>query len=279
MIKNDFKIFDAHFHSYGIFLEKGKSIIDYLDENNVDKAIITTINRAAKIDPKNIEDHNEKSNKSGSLPISIPTEQLDHQDVIEISKQEPERFYKFFWFNPKMEPDDEERSYRILEDHFNRGFCGIKIQPSIHLIKIPRDIIKLVSFMQDYDRNFPIFIHQSPKFSFYSGTSTKDLAKLAETFPDLQIILGHAALAMELAIDISYNLKKYNNIVFETSCSIPLGILSLIRNIGHHRVIFGSDAPTTNPLSLEIEKILCLPISNDQKQEILYNNIDNIMNK
>jgi predicted TIM-barrel fold metal-dependent hydrolase len=178
-----------------------------------------------------------------------------------------------------MEVNDEEKSYKILEDHFKQGFCGIKIQPSIHLIKIPKDIKKMVSFIQDYDRNFPIFIHQSPKFSYYSGTSTKDFAKLAEMFPDLQIILGHAALAMELAIDISFNLKKYENILFETSCSIPLGILSLIRNIGHHRIIFGSDAPTTNPLSLEIEKILCLPISNDQKQDILYNNIDDIMNK
>ncbi len=275
MIAHEFKIFDAHLHSYGLFLDSNKSIIEYLDAHNVEKAIITTINRAAKISPQ-MDDIDTNQLKTYKM---IPKGQLNHDDVIEICNQAPKRFYPFFWFNPNMDSQNEEESYKILEEHFKKGFCGIKLQPSINLIKIPRDVLKLIDFMQEYNKEYPIFIHLSPKFSFFSGTSIKDFSILATKYPDLTIILGHAALSMELAIDIGLNLKKYKNIIFETSCSIPLGILSLIRNVGHKRLIFGSDAPTTNPLQLEIDKILCLPISKTQKEDIFYNNVYEFMNK
>jgi len=203
--------------------------------------------------------------------------QLDHQDVIDVSNRDPERFYKFFWFNPKIDLEQEESSYKILETHFNNGFCGVKVHSGIHLVKVPRDILKLASFMQDFNKNFPLFIHFTPKFSAFGGISSKDLAKLAKSFPTLPIIIGHAGLAMEFAIDFGLTLKQYKNIYFETSCSIPYAILSLIKTVGHKRLLFGSDAPVTNPLKLEIDKILCLPITNDQKQDIFYNNVNSII--
>ena len=207
----------------------------------------------------------------------MPKDQLDHQDVISISKLDPERFLKFFWFNPKIDQDEEDKNYRILESHFKMGFCGVKIHSGIHLIKIPRDIISLASFMQEYNKNFPLYIHFTPKFSAFGGISSKDLAKLATSFPDLNIILGHAGLAMEFAIDFGLSLKQYKNIYFETSCSIPYAILSLVKMVGHKRLLFGSDAPVTNPIQLEIDKILCLPITNDQKQDIFFNNTNKLI--
>ena len=202
--------------------------------------------------------------------------QLDHQDVIDVSKRDPKRFYKFFWFNPKIGGDQEEENYKILEDHFEKGFCGVKIHSGIHLIKIPRDIIKLASFMQEFDKTLPLFIHFTPKFSAFGGISNKDIIKLANTFPDLPIIIGHAGLAMEFALDFGLTLKPHKNVYFETSCSIPYALLALIKTIGHKRLFFGSDAPVTNPMQLEIDKILCLPITKDQKQDILYNNVNGI---
>ncbi|MFX1448152.1 MAG: amidohydrolase family protein [Promethearchaeota archaeon] len=204
-------------------------------------------------------------------------DQLDHQDVIDLVKRDPERFYKFFWFNPNIDSEQEERSYKILETHFKNGFCGVKIHSGIHLVKIPRDIMKLASFMQEFNKNYPLFVHFTPKFSAFGGISSKDIAKLARLFPDLQIIVGHAGLAMEFAIDFGLTLKQYKNVYFETSCSIPYALFSLIKTIGHKRLLFGSDAPVTNPLQLEIDKILCLPIIDDQKQDIFYNNTNSML--
>ncbi|MBY8980654.1 MAG: amidohydrolase family protein [Candidatus Lokiarchaeota archaeon] len=281
-----YKIFDAHLHTYGTFLAKDDDLLSYLDRHNVEKAIITTVNRAAssKIytndDNGNGEDvSNENRVKKAfeNLRKMMPKDQLDHNDVINISNLDIERFFKFFWFNPKIDRDEEERNYRILENHFKRGFCGVKIHSGIHLIKIPRDIMTLASFMQEYNKNFPLYIHFTPKFSAFGGISSKDLAKLAQSFPDLNIILGHAGLAMEFAIDFGLSLKQYKNIYFETSCSIPYAILSLVKTIGHKRLLFGSDAPVTNPIQLEIEKIMCLPIKSDQKQDIFYYNTNNLL--
>ena len=284
----NFRIFDCHLHTYGTFLGSDKNLITYLDENNVEKAVLTTINRAAK--SKIFNKDPDESETEGQEKISIniamenlrkmlPKTQLNHQDVIEITNKDPKRFLKFFWFNPNMEKDYEDLSYKILEDHFKKGFCGVKIHSGINLIKIPRDITKLVSFMQDFDKHFPLFIHSTPKTSYFGGVSCKDIANLASNNPELTIIVGHAASAMEYAIDLGLMLKQYPNIYFETSCSLPYGILSLIKTIGHERIIFGSDAPVTNPISIEIEKITCLPVSNDIKQDIFYNNAEKLFSR
>ncbi len=284
----NFRIFDCHLHTYGTFLGRNKDLITYLDENNIEKAVLTTINRAAKskifnTNPEEREkDGQEKTNINQAFENMrklMPKYQLDHQDVISISNLDPERFVKFFWFNPKFDMDKEDKNYRILEDHFKKGFCGVKIHSGINLIKIPRDIKKLVSFMQDFDKRFPLFIHSTPKTSYFGGVSCKDIVNLASNNPELTIIIGHAALAMEYAIDLGLALKKFKNVFFETSCSIPYGILSLIKTIGPERIIFGSDAPVTNPLSLEIDKITCLPVSNDIKQDIFYNNAKKLFNR
>lgn len=258
-----------------------KDLLKYLDKHHVDKAVLTTVNRAAN--PKKYSNSvlNDKKDNETEVTIqesfekfkrSMPKEQLDHQDVIDLSKRAPDRFINFFWFNPKIDSEEEESGYRILENHFKKGFKGVKIHSGIHLLKIPRDIIKLASFIQDYNNSFPLYIHLTPKFSAFGGTSGKDIVNLAKSYPNLRIIVGHAGLAMELALELGLYLKDNKNVFFETSCSIPFAILNLIRTVGHKRVIFGSDSPVTNPLQLEIDKILCLPIPDEQKQDIFYNN-------
>lgn len=265
-----------------------KDILEYMDLFNVDKALITTTNTRAKAkdiakvvkneieslsEEKKIEKMFENLKKIGSGG------QLDHQDIINIAEKEPERIYKMFWFNPKMSPDEEEHDYKILEEHFNKGFCGVKLHSGIHLIKFPKDVNKLASFMQEYDKNHILYIHSTPKTPYFSGVSTQDIARSAKNFPDLRIIVGHAGFCMEYAIDIGFSLQKYENLFFETSLSVSYALLSLTKTIGHKRILFGSDAPITSPIQIEIDKILTLPISNEQKQDIFYYNLENLLEK
>lgn len=72
-------------------------------------------------------------------------------------------------------------------------------------------------------------------------------------------------------------LRNYKNIYFETSCSVSYGILSLIKTMGYGQIVFGSDSPVASQLPIEIEKILYLPISKEQKQDIFYNNINGLL--
>ncbi len=253
-----------------------------MDRFNVQKAIITTIDRT-----KHHKTQKEAASQVGEDKISTFMDgfkesmikgQLDHTDVKIVAKKAPERFYKFFWFNPKMDPGAEEKDYQILEEHFKEGFCGVKIHSGFHMINIPKDIVKLVSFMQDFDKDLIFYIHSLPKTSFFKGVSTRDIANLAENFPNLRIIVGHSANTMSYAIDVGMTLN-YENIFFETSCSVSFGIYNLIKTVGHKKVLFGSDSPTASTLPIEIDKILTLPrISKEIKQDILYNNVSRLLN-
>jgi len=286
MERNQFKIFDAHMHTIGLFLPRTMSLIEYMDQYNIEKAILTTTNKAAR--PSDYVDKGEKQEEYGdtnnkmlkafeNYKKTMPKGQLDHQDVINLSKKHPDRYYKFFWFNPNMDQDQEDEDYRTLENHFNKGFYGVKLHPVLHLIKVPRDILKLASLLEE--RNKILFLHSYPKVTFFNGMFTKDIVKLATAFPNLKIIVGHAGYAMEYAMELGMNLKRYENIYFETSCSIPYALFSLIKAVGHERILFGSDSPITNPAQIEIDKISCLPISNEQKQDIFYNNSKKLIQK
>ncbi len=283
MSRTDFKIFDAHLHTYGMFLKPHEDVLSYMDYYNVEKAIITTINRAKYHDKQkeyaskiNLEEN--LSQYLNDFKNMIPKGQLSHQDVIDLANKAPDRFYKFFWFNPKLSPEEEEDNYKILENHFKKGFIGVKIHASFNFFKFPKDILKLAAFMQDYGKNIILFIHSHPKTKYYDGSEPQDTAKLAKRFPDLKIIVGHAAYCMEYAVGCGLLLKKYDNVFFETSCSVSLGIYNLVKTLGHKRLIFGSDSPTTSTLPIEIEKILSLPrISDEAKQDIFYNNVLNLL--
>ena len=284
--KNKFKIFDAHMHTIGIFLPRNMSLIEYMDQFNIEKAILTTTNKAARpsdyVDKGEKEEKHEDTNNKMLKALenykkTMPKGQLDHQDVISLSKKHPDRFYNFFWFNPNVSQDQEAEDYRTLEYHFDNGFYGVKLHPVLHLIKVPRDILKLASLLEECGKI--LFLHSYPKVTFFNGLFTKDIQKLAKSFPNLKIIVGHAGYAMEYAMELGMNLKRYENIYFESSCSIPYALFSLIKAVGHERILFGSDSPITNPAQIEIDKILCLPISDEQKQDIFYNNIERFIYK
>ena len=249
-------------HTAGMFLDRKNNIIEYMDQFNVEKAVLTTINRSKEvIFPK---DH-----------------QLPHQDVIEIAKLAPERLYKFFWFNPKIKPIElEEDNYKVLEEHFNQGFIGVKLHPFFNDVNIPEDVIKLGSFMQDYDKNLMLFIHSTPKSSRFKGVTPSEIARLAKKYPDLRIIVGHAAFCIEYAVEVGMVLNKFQNVFFETSCSVSQGIYLLTKTVGHERILFGSDSPAASALPVEIQNILSIPrLSDGIKQDIFYNNIDTLLSK
>ena len=282
--QSKFKIFDAHLHTYGKFLSPDNNVLEYMDRFNIEKAIITTINRAKFF---------QKNDKSGNInPLEnnmadilknfkkvMLKGQLPHQDVIDIANKAPERFYKLFWFNPKLEPEEEESNYKILEEHFKKGFCGVKIHNIFHMFRVPKDVLKLVSFIQEYNKNLILFIHSAPDTSFFKGISCRDIAKLAKNqeFQGLRIIVGHAAYCMEYSMDVVFNLKKFKNVYFETSASASFGIYNIFKAVGSKRILFGSDSPVVSPIQLEIDKILTLPITNEQKQDIFYNNVNRLL--
>jgi predicted TIM-barrel fold metal-dependent hydrolase len=271
-----YRIFDSHMHIDGLFLHPYKDILEYMDEYNVKKAMVTTINRA-KYYKKEEQKDKEKTKVTKTFERFkelMPKTQLSHKDVEKISKKAPDRIYKFFWFNPNVGDDEIEESFQILEEKLvNENFKGVKVHSGFNLVKIPKDVERLAHFMQNINENLILFIHSTPKVLYFKGISSRDIAKLARKFPNLKIVLLHGGFTMEFAVEVGMTLKKYKNVYFETSCSISLAIYNLIKSVGHKRILYGSDSPTASTLPIELEKILTLPkVSHEIKQDILYNN-------
>jgi len=78
-------------------------------------------------------------------------------------------------------------------------------------------------------------------------------------------------------MDLAFNLKKFKNIYFEISASLSFSIYNIFNAVGSKRILFRSDSPVVSPIQLEIHKILTLPISNKAKQDILYNNVNKLL--
>ncbi|TFG21581.1 MAG: hypothetical protein EU529_13205 [Promethearchaeota archaeon] len=75
---------------------------------------------------------------------------------------------------------------------------------------------------------------------------------------------------------VAFNLKKFKKVYFETSASASFGIYNRFKAVGSKHILFGSDSQVVSPIQLEIDKILTLPISNEVKQDIFYNNVNKL---
>jgi len=133
----------------------------------------------------------------------------------------------------------------------------------------------------------PVAVAAQPDVVDYG--EPKNWAKVAEAFPKLTIILAHLGSAwwderVELA-------QKYPNIYFDTSQGfsapdrIPYSphrglaeadVPRIFRKIGVDRILFGTDFPAIAPQP-QIEQILRLPLTDDEKQKILAGNTRRVL--
>ncbi|MHA1436100.1 MAG: amidohydrolase family protein [Promethearchaeota archaeon] len=275
MIDN-IKIFDSHMHYLGRFKKRDESIIEFMDRFHIDKAVITTLNQAANLNT--ILKSNKNLNENEFIQKFIPKTQYNHEKVKEIIQKNSERLIGFFWFNPRIATEDD---WHLLEKYIvDYKFKGVKTQCYVDLLKIPSDIFQLAEFCIEY--NIPLFVHSGSAFFFQRPVRVKDYYKLAKKYKELKLIIGHAAFTMEYCINCLRFFAKnesLSNVFFETSVSIPYGIMTLIKALGSQRVIFGSDSPTATTPDLEINKILILNFDKETLENVFYNNISSLVER
>lgn len=289
-MKDGYEIFDSHMHYLGKFMEKGQSIIDYMDVNGIDTAVVNTINTLVnsrnigankftnKIDIKNFAEEIRGPNFEIFKEFRL-NGQPSHDILLEQVKKHPKRLFPFFWYNPADPSDlDQKIGLKMLIDKLqHEGFRGVKLQLAMTPCNIER-IFPVAKVCVDFD--LPICIHPSPGVFSVKRTDAFALLKLAKSFPTLKLIILHAVYTMEFYVELLIALKteKIENVYFETSCSILYGILELIKIFGADRVLFGSDSPTATPFELEYNKIASLRIPEEDKRKILGGNIKKLLN-
>jgi len=264
------KIFDAHTHYAGRFKKREETFIEFLDRYSIDKAIVTSINTTTTMDT--IHKISEASKETFTEEFDLNS-QLDHTEVLKLVKTNPDRLTGFYWFNPKK---PSEENWQTLEKYIRvYHFKGVKTQPCVNLLKIPEDLFLLAEFCIEYD--IPLYIHSGIGFFFQKAFRARDIYKLAVKYPELKLIIGHMGYTMEYAINNLNYFTKRENVYFETSLSVPYAIVMIIKAMGEHRVLYGSDAPTATTPDIEINKIRILNLETKALENVFYNNISALL--
>jgi len=264
MIDN-IRIFDAHMHILGRFKPRDEPLVDYMSRFKIDRAIVTTVNEQTSLNAL----LNNQNNNLEYMQMFAAKSQYDHIQVLNAVRKHPERLTGFFWFNPRIANEDD---WRLLERYIHEyNFKGVKIQPYVDMLKVPDHLHELAEFCIDAD--IPLFLHSGSGFFFQQSVRAKNYHRLVKKHKDLKVIIGHAAFTMEYCINCLRYFLKTPNVYFETSVSIPYGIMTLIKAMGADRVLYGSDAPTATPPDVEIAKIKLFKFDEKIQQKVFFDNL------
>jgi len=158
------------------------------------------------------------------------------------------------------------------------GAKGLKLHPIANAY-FPWDKKLWPVYSKAEELGIPILFH-SGKFELPSEDDSfgrpNQFEKVARSFPDLKIVLAHLGKGFyEESVEVA---KKCPNISFDMStCFYEEGRFSkelipkttdLMKTIGTHRVMFGTDWPWFDPLK-DIENIKNMNLSDDEKAAIL----------
>lgn len=156
---------------------------------------------------------------------------------------------------------------------------GIKIHPAGNR-HYPNDHRLWPAYELAQELDVPILFHAGRLFGDEAPFShPRYFGEIAESFPRLRMILGH--LCFDFFDDALALAERFPNITFDCSAAVseqrPREIIpsdrlvQLMRGIGVQRVLFGSDFPWYDP-GRDIERVLSLPLADDEKRLILGEN-------
>jgi predicted TIM-barrel fold metal-dependent hydrolase len=185
----------------------------------------------------------------------------DNETVDKVIQAYPDKFYGWIFVNPKVS-DPLKEVERWVE---KQGWIGVKAHPFWHSYPVAL-LDDVAAFCEE--RGLPILAHLG------SSREQGDYRFLPERHPKLKIIYAHAAVP--LYREIWNYAKEKENIFVDLSNPVYVdeGILpSVIRAIGAEKCLHGTDGPYVGATQGRmLERILQLPLSDHEKEQILGRN-------
>ena len=150
----------------------------------------------------------------------------------------PERLLPFFFGNPHRAPD-------IYREH-GRAFFGLKLAPVIHGLDFDDERVT-AWIVVAAELGQPVYVHCLDR----TGQRVVDLVALAERWPAVTMILGHAGVGtMDFAaVD---EIAATPSLLFETSGGFSAVIRYASEQLGPERLVFGSEYPLQD---IVVEKV------------------------
>jgi len=178
--------------------------------------------------------------------------------VLAAAREHPDRLIPFTTANPWY----GDKAVDELVRTFDAGSAGVKLHPMVQGFRITDAMVRpLVDLCAERGR--PIYFH--------TGTPVTcmpyQLAELAAQCPEVVFIMGRMSWS-DFWNDVPYACRGMDNIYLETSHHLPFFIELCRKELGSHRLLFGSDWPA-NSMALEVEKITRYVSDEEDRQNIL----------
>ena len=173
-------------------------------------------------------------------------------------------FVGFMTLHNEMEDAAIEAEVELA---ISRGMKGVKLHPDFQKFNIDdaENIYRVTA------GRLPVLLHMGDKR--YDFSAPTRLRKMAEKYPE-QIFIG-AHFGGYSVWDRVECLKELPNVYFDTSSSLYFldksRATDLIRRFGHERYFFGTDFPMWRH-DEELARFLALDLTEEEREDILYNN-------
>jgi hypothetical protein len=190
---------------------------------------------------------------------AIEDERINDQ-VLELGKKD-ERFIPYYYIPEDFRPIPVQKNFFGGKWHWVRGVqdCSSNYQ----VLDDPR----LDHFIEASEAiDLPIVFEEELTFTEAFVRKTKNL----------KIIIPHLGMLGGNPFDFLKTFKLRENVFFDTALAGNETILQFVEKIGEERILFGSDIPFGG-MKRELEKILSLPLGDDEKEWILSKNLKKLI--
>ena len=155
------------------------------------------------------------------------------------------------------------------------GLRGLKLHPDFQGFDV--DDPNVYYIYEALEPGFPVLIHVGDEN--LDSSSPQKLARVLDDFSHLTVVGAHLGGYSRWDEARQYLVGK--NLYLDTSSSLwKLGVneaADIIKSHGVDKILFGSDYPVV-PHSEEIERFLALPLTEDERDKILWRNAARLLN-
>jgi predicted TIM-barrel fold metal-dependent hydrolase len=268
-------IIDGHAHACGGYLNT-ESIKKKIKQAAVDKVVLVPgqLNSTKTYKLKDYTKKNPnkdvvgRTNKIIRFGITLlrvhKTIPKGNNHVYDLARSLPKNVIQFFWVT-KSQQNELDMNYSEMD------FKGLKLHQCWEYFKINSEYFKTVANWATL-HEMPLFIH------LYSYKDVADLIEYIKHNNNLKLINGHLfGLELFMQEDIEY----LKNIYFDVSNNCFISnerFEKALNHFGSGKLLLGSDVPYgENSLENVISRIKGLDIPENQKKEILGNNMKNLL--
>lgn len=197
---------------------------------------------------------------------------MTNSQVFDIVSQYPDVLRFYVGLNPHR-PEQNKRDFELYES-FKPFVVGLKTLPGYY--KLPATDKKYEPmFIFANEHKLPFLFHTWGHAQF---NGVPDMLEVAKRYPDITFFMGHSFSGdWEGAKRVA---DECPNAYFElTSLPGQTGVIErLVKDIGSKRIIFGTDMPWFDELQ-HIGGVLSADITDEDKENILYRNVERLLGK